>query len=149
MHQLETGITSGSERWTLPSHSAGGWSRPSRLSPAMAWPSRNSCTVRRLQFPRSRKRHPSPRGLDPCSPCQTHLGLARLTLHPAERNQHAHDPTSDRCRPCPRGKAFISIAPAAAATPTDPATLQVHEDVALTCEAPAAVMTRSDGRRLC
>ena len=56
--------------------------------------------------------------------------------------------------------ALTMSAPAVAATPTDsgiyeavkasidaPAILQVHEDaVALTCEAPAATLSRADGR---
>lgn len=56
--------------------------------------------------------------------------------------------------------AFTIASPAVAATPTDPgiyeavkasidapAILQVHEDaVALTCEAPAAMLSRADGR---
>lgn len=56
--------------------------------------------------------------------------------------------------------AFTSIAPAVAATPTDPgiyeavkasidapANLQVYDDnVALTCEAPALTLGRADGR---
>lgn len=56
--------------------------------------------------------------------------------------------------------AFTIAAPAVAATPTDPgvyqsikasieapAILQVHKDiVALTCEAPAAIVSRADGR---